>query len=99
MLPIVEHGRDFALDVTLPGESEDLSDALEGNSGFARGVAGLCILSDSIYTNVAIAESAGRQEDKPAPHFPEQSRQQKAGGKGEGATWKISTGDVSQRIV
>lgn len=94
MLPIIEHGRDFAVDVTSPCEPEDLSDSLKGSSGmsvpfgFARGVAGLCILSDSICTtrDVALAENAGRQEAKPAPHFPEQSGQQMASGTGEGAT-------------
>ena len=56
MLLNVEHGCVLGLDVTSPGELKDPSDAPKGSLvislpfGFARGVAGLCILSDSICT-------------------------------------------------
>lgn len=65
MLPNVEHGCDFALDVTSPGESEGLSGAVKGSwvmsvrFVFTRGVVRLCILSD-FYLSSTNVRDCGR---------------------------------------
>ena len=78
MLPNVEHGCDFGLDVTPPGELEDPSDAVKEiwvmsvPFGFARGVAGLCILSDSLCFGVLLLSGLGGgfNDERPRLAFP-----------------------------
>ena len=92
MLPNVEHGRDLGLDETSSGESEDLSDTLEGRSimsvsfGFTRGVAGFCILSDSIGTEYYLDVTIGGSFERRKAKIGLPSRPEMADGIGKGAT-------------